>query len=79
MRLGEFLGKSVDIVEVAVGFVLVLLIKLGIVEIFVAELCQLRCGGFGARNSNVMLFLLDRLLAMKQGGSCKAVSDVFQP
>src|SRR5579862_3480566 len=32
MRLGKFFGQAIDIVEVAVGLILVLLIKLGIIE-----------------------------------------------
>jgi hypothetical protein len=35
---GKLLGKAVDVVEVAVGFVLVLLVQLGLVESLVIEL-----------------------------------------
>jgi hypothetical protein len=35
---GELLCKTIDVVKVAVGLVLVLLVKLGIVEAFVVEL-----------------------------------------
>ena len=38
MGLGEFFSKPVDIVEIAVRFVFVLFLKLGIVEAFVIEL-----------------------------------------
>jgi hypothetical protein len=35
---GEFLGETIDVVEIAVGFVLVLLVKLRLVESLVVEL-----------------------------------------
>ena len=37
MSAGELLGKTIDVVEVAVRFVLVLLLQLGIVESLVIE------------------------------------------
>lgn len=41
MSLRELLGQSVDIVEVAVGFVLLLPIELGLIEGLVIEGCGL--------------------------------------
>ena len=38
MRTGKFLGKAIDVVEVAVGLVLVLLVQLAIVESAIVEL-----------------------------------------
>ena len=38
MSAGKLFGETVDVVEVAVGLVLVLLFKLGIVESLVVEL-----------------------------------------
>lgn len=35
---GEFLGEAIDVVEVAVRLVLVLLLQLGVVELFIVEL-----------------------------------------
>lgn len=37
MRLGEFFGQTIDVIEVAVGLVLVLFVKLSIVEGFVVK------------------------------------------
>jgi hypothetical protein len=37
MRLRKFFGQTIDVVEVAVGFVLVLLVELDIVEGFVVK------------------------------------------
>ncbi len=48
MRLREFLGQPIDIIEVAVRFVLVLLIKFGAVEAVVVELDRLWRRRFGA-------------------------------
>lgn len=38
MSSWEFLGQTIDIVKVAVRFVLVLLVQLGLVESFIVEL-----------------------------------------
>jgi len=38
MSAGKLLGETVDVVEVAVGLVLVLLVQLGLVESLVIEL-----------------------------------------
>ena len=38
MGAGKLLGKTIDVVEVAVGLVLVLLVQFGIVEFLVVEL-----------------------------------------
>jgi hypothetical protein len=38
MSTGKLFGETIDVVEVAVGLVLVLLVKLGIVESLVVEL-----------------------------------------
>jgi hypothetical protein len=35
--LGKFLGQPIDVIEVAVGLILVLLVKFGIVESLVVE------------------------------------------
>jgi hypothetical protein len=42
---GKFFGESIDVVEVPVRFILVLLLKLGIVEFFVIEFAMLRWVG----------------------------------
>lgn len=39
MSAGKLLGESIDIVEVAVGFILVLLVQCGSVESLVIEFC----------------------------------------
>lgn len=38
MSAGELFGETIDVVEVAVGLILMLLVKLGIVESLVVEL-----------------------------------------
>lgn len=38
MGAGELFGEAIDVVEVAVGLVLMLLVQFGIVEAFVVEL-----------------------------------------
>lgn len=45
MRLWEFLRQTIDIVEIAVGFILVLLVKLLIVEFLVVEFAILTLYG----------------------------------
>lgn len=47
MSPGEFLGEAIDVVEIAVGFILVLLIQLVVVEAFVVEIGDRRSGWFG--------------------------------
>jgi hypothetical protein len=42
MRTWELLGEAIDVVEVAVGLILVLLVELGIVEGLIIELGRLR-------------------------------------
>ena len=37
MGLWEFLGQAIDVVEITVGFVLMLFLEFGIVEFFVVE------------------------------------------
>lgn len=62
MRLRKLLGKTVDVVEIAVRLVLVLFLQLSIVETLIVEFGQLRCRGLRARDSNIMLSLVDWLL-----------------
>jgi hypothetical protein len=38
MRTWEFLGETIDVVEIAIGLVLVLLVELGIVKALIVEL-----------------------------------------
>ena len=52
MGSGEFLGEAIDVVEVAVGFVFVLLVQLMIVELLIIEFCSilmLRMGWLASR------------------------------
>jgi hypothetical protein len=49
---GELLGKAVDVVEVAVGLVLVLLVQFIVVEALVVECCGL--GRSGRANGSMV-------------------------
>lgn len=55
MGAREFLGQPVDVVEVAVGFVLVLLLQLGIVEALVIERRTTRGRRVGAGDCGFLL------------------------
>ena len=60
MSAGELLGKTIDVVEVTIGFIFELLVQLIAVELFVIELCyivMLRMGWLTSRFS--MLRVLD--------------------
>ena len=68
MRTRKFLGKTVDVVEVAVGFVLVLFVQLVLVKAFIIEL-----RGLGRRRGDGMRRLVDRRLdrgGRKRGKAC---------
>lgn len=62
MRLRKFLGQAIDIIEVAVGFVFVLLVELSIVESLVVE--------FGST-----MFIFDRIVRGGHRFDCMQVRD----
>ena len=41
------MGEAVDVVKIAIGFVLVLLVQLVVVETFIIEFCDQWSGWFG--------------------------------
>ena len=57
----EFLRETIDVVEVAVGFVFVLFVEFGAIEGFVVVFFNDRCSGFGTGHGNVALQFCDRL------------------
>lgn len=75
MSAGKFLGKSVDVVEVAVGLVLVLLVQLGLVEAIVIELGR----GRSRRRANGSLGCCGLLRRGRERHCADEVSDVFLP
>jgi len=57
MGLGKFLSQPIDVVEVAVGLVLVLLVELGIVEAFVIKLRDRGSRGFESESRSILYSL----------------------
>ena len=57
MSLGKLLGKTVDVIEIAIGFVFVFLVKFGIVEAFIIEFGGFRSSRLGSWGAS---FRMDR-------------------
>lgn len=62
----EFLGETVDVVEVAIGLVLVLLVQLGLVEALIVELDRLRSRRLSRGNWGI-LGLITRGFRRREG------------
>lgn len=62
MRLRKFLCQAIDVVEVAIGLVLMLLVELSIIESFVVE--------FGRT-----MFMLDRIVRGRHRFDCMQMRD----
>ena len=59
MGTGKFLGQAVDVVEIAVGLVLVLLLQFRTVETFVVEFWTIVLLGYWLTNGLGMLLLVE--------------------
>jgi hypothetical protein len=69
MRAGEFLGQTIDVVEIAIRLVLVLLVELGIVEAFIVEFARrVEAGGGGSSDGRGRGSLSIRVGSRRNGG-----------
>jgi hypothetical protein len=75
---GEFLGQTVDVVEVAVRLVLVLLVELGLVEALVVKFGSDGGGGLSSADNGGDLALVVGVLGWAKGwGSCSCSISIL--
>ena len=75
MSAGEFLGKTVDVVEVAVRLVLVLLVQLILVEALIVKFCRLRNRWYSERS----MLSAGRFLGRVREGDCSNLLALLFP